>query len=76
MNNNLTKIFLNKIKEEYTNNKDDIKINIIKPILDDIFENISHYLYFIFIILLLIIILIVINFITLLYYSKIILKKL
>lgn len=76
MKKNLTQILLKKIVEEYTNNKDDIQLNIIKPILDDIFSNISHYLYFIFIILLLIIILIVINFISLLYYSRIILKKL
>ena len=75
MNNNLTQIILNKIKEEYTNNKDDIQVNIVKPILDELFSNISHYLYFIFIILLLIIILIVINFITLLYYSKKIINK-
>lgn len=76
MKKNLTQIFLNKIKEEYTNNKEDIQLNFIKPILDDIFSNISHYLYFIFIILLLIIIMIVINFIALLYYSKLIIKRL
>ena len=76
MKNNLTQIVLNKIIEEYKNNKEDIKLNIIKPIIDDIFSNISQYLYIIFIILLLIIIMIVINFIFLLYYSKIILKKL
>ena len=49
MKKNLTQIFLNKIREEYTNNKDDIQLNIVKPILDEIFSNISHYLYFIFI---------------------------
>jgi hypothetical protein len=76
MNKNLTQIFIKKIIEEYTNNKDDIKSNIIKPILNDIFYNISHYLYFIFSLLLLIIIMIIINFIFLLYYSKIIIKKL
>jgi hypothetical protein len=76
MKKNLTQIFLKKIREEYTNNKADIQLNFIKPILDDIFSNISHYLYFIFIILLLIIILIVINFISLIYYSRVIIKKL
>ncbi len=76
MKKNLTQIFLNRIMEEYTNNKEDITSNIIKPILNDIFSNISHYLYFIFIILLLIIVMLVINFIFLLYYSKIIIKKL
>jgi hypothetical protein len=71
----LTQIFLNKIKEELSNNKSDIEVNIVKPILDNIFCNISHYLYFIFIILLLILLLIVINIIFLIYYSKLILKK-
>ena len=42
MKKNLTQIFLNKIKEEYTNNKEDIQLNFIKPILDDIFSNISQ----------------------------------
>jgi len=76
MKKNLTQMFLKKIREEYTNNKEDIQLNFIKPIVDDIFSNISHYLYFIFIILLLIIIMIVINFISLLYYSRLIMRKL
>lgn len=76
MKKNLTQMFLKKIREEYTNNKEDIQLNFIKPIIDDIFSNISHYLYFIFIILLLIIIMIVINFISLLYYSRLIMRKL
>lgn len=76
MKKNLTKIFIDKIKEGYINNKTEIENDFLKPIINNIFSNLSHYMYFIFIILLLIIMFLVINFIFLLYYSRIIIKKL
>ena len=76
MSNKLCSILINEVSKHYNDNKEEINNCIIKPLIDNIYKNIYHYLYFIFIILLLIILLIIINFITLLYYIKKIIKNL
>ena len=72
---NITSIFINKIIDEFNKNENKINNNLIKPLLNKIYQNIYHYLYFIFIVLLLLLVLIIINYITLLYYIRIINKK-
>jgi|TARA_B100000900_G_scaffold187981_1_gene159296 hypothetical protein len=72
----ISTIFINKIIEEFNKNEANINNKLIKPLLNKIYQNIYHYMYFIFIILLLLLILLIINYITLLYYIKMINKKL
>jgi hypothetical protein len=71
----ISTIFINKIIEEFNKNETNINNQLIKPLLNKIYQNIYHYMYFIFIVLLLLLILIIINYITLLYYIRIINKK-
>ena len=71
----ISTIFINKIIEEFNKNETNINNQLIKPLLNKIYQNIYHYSYFIFIVLLLLLILIIINYITLLYYIRIINKK-
>jgi len=70
----ITTIFINKIIEEFNKNEANINNQIVKPLLNKIYQNIYHYMYFIFIVLLLLLILLIINYITLLHYIRIINK--
>jgi hypothetical protein len=71
----ITTIFINKIIEEFNKNEASINNQIVKPLLNKIYQNIYHYMYFIFIVLLLLLVLLIINYITLLHYIRIINKK-
>jgi len=69
-NKTITSIFINKLIEEFNKNEQNINNNLIKPLLNNIYKNIYHYLFIIFIILLILLVLVIVNFVTLLYYIK------
>lgn len=70
----LSSIFINKLIDEFNRNETSINCKIIKPLLSKIYQNIYHYLYFIFTLLLLIVIMMIINYITLIYYMRKLIK--
>jgi len=72
----ITTIFINKLIDEFNKNETNINNQIVKPLLNKIYQNIYHYMYFIFIVLLLLLILLIINYITLLHYIRVINKRL
>ena len=66
----ITSIFINKIIEEFNKNENNINNNLIKPLLNKIYQNTYHYLFFIFLLLLMLLVLTIVNYITLIYYFK------
>jgi hypothetical protein len=66
----ITSIFINKIIEEFNKNENNINNNLIKPLLNKIYQNTYHYLFIIFLLLLMLLVLCILNYITLIYYFK------